>query len=87
MVIAKTNDAHQHLKQQFRNRSIMKRYKAIVVGRPQTSDEGDENETTVIRKRIERHPRLIQKMQVVNEKEAECERDKDAITESSVLDS
>lgn len=57
MVIAKENQAHQNLKNQFQSRTIVKMYSTVVVGKPK--DEGGWNR---IEKPIARHPKDINKM-------------------------
>jgi len=57
MVAAKTDDAHERLKQQFKERTIGKVYLAVCAGEPDL--DGD-----VIDGAIARHPRLRQRMAV-----------------------
>lgn len=58
MVVAKTDDAHELLKQQFKDRTIGKVYSAVCAGEPDL--DGD-----VIDGAIGRHPRVRNRMAVV----------------------
>ena len=57
MVVAKTDEAHERLKQQFKDRTIEKTYHALCVGEPDL--DGD-----VIDGAIGRHPRVRNRMAV-----------------------
>jgi len=72
LVIARTDEIHNQLKDLFMSRNITKKYAAIVVGKPngQTTSNG----SFLINKPIGRHPKDINKMIV-------SEDGKEAITE------
>eukprot|EP01114_Cavostelium_apophysatum_P023956 TRINITY_DN9204_c0_g1_i1.p1 TRINITY_DN9204_c0_g1~~TRINITY_DN9204_c0_g1_i1.p1 ORF type:complete len:384 (+),score=46.24 TRINITY_DN9204_c0_g1_i1:172-1152(+) len=80
MVIARNDVSHKKLKDLFLTRDIVKKYCAIVVGRPKQSVVTSAN-TTIINKKIARHPKDINKM-IVSETEG-----KDSVTEYSVMKS
>jgi 23S rRNA pseudouridine1911/1915/1917 synthase len=68
MLIAKTDEVHAHLKEQFKSRTIKKEYCAVVVGTPKFS-------FGTIDRKLARHPKDINKM-VISDKEG-----KEAITD------
>jgi len=76
MVIAKDNRVHEQLKEQFANRQVLKKYAAVVVGKPK-HDTNDES-PSIIDKAISRHPKDTNKMRV-------SALGKEAITEYRVL--
>ncbi len=61
MVVAKNDQAHQHLSVQFADRKVEKHYLAVVQGRPAAASGSIENH-------LGRHPVNRQKMAVVDEK-------------------
>ena len=69
MVVAKNDQAHQHLSEQFAQRTTQKHYLAVVQGRPSPSNGRIENH-------LGRHPVNRQKMAVVDPK-----RGKPAVTD------
>lgn len=56
IVIAKNNQAHQFLKEQFAAHKVIKKYTTIVLGKPPNKEEN------IIDKPIARHPQDINKM-------------------------
>ncbi|MFC1752620.1 RluA family pseudouridine synthase [Thermoproteota archaeon] len=60
MIIAKTNAAHIHLAEQFKSRTIIKKYYAMIKGDPK-------NDYFIIDKPIGRHPKIRIKRTVVSE--------------------
>jgi len=73
MVIAKDNETHEFLKEQFSSRKVIKKYEAIVIGRPKNN--GGLN---VIDRPIIRHPKDINKMVISIENNPKA---KNAITD------
>ena len=75
MVIAKTNEAHSHLKKQFQERRVKKKYIAMIKGDPKWED-------IVITKPIGRHPKKRNRMTTQKIEDVEM---KDAKTTLKVL--
>eukprot|EP01117_Protostelium_nocturnum_P013441 TRINITY_DN5014_c0_g3_i2.p1 TRINITY_DN5014_c0_g3~~TRINITY_DN5014_c0_g3_i2.p1 ORF type:complete len:476 (-),score=152.95 TRINITY_DN5014_c0_g3_i2:739-2166(-) len=64
MVIARTDEAYESLKKQFQERTMVKKYAAVVCGRPQGWNS---SESVMIDKAICRHPSDINKMVIATQ--------------------
>ena len=81
LVVAKTDDAHQNLSEQFKEHSVKRQYQTMVWGVP-------EQEHGVINAALRRHPVRRKDMSIVeneNPKESEREKGKYAVTHWRVL--
>ena len=81
LVVAKTDDAHQNLSEQFKQHSVKRQYKTMVWGAP-------EKEHGVIKAALRRHPVRRKDMSIVeneNPEESEREKGKYAVTHWRVL--
>ena len=81
LVVAKTDDAHQNLSEQFKEHSVKRQYQTMVWGVP-------EKEHGVINAALRRHPVRRKDMSIVeneNPEESEREKGKYAVTHWRVL--
>ena len=81
LVVAKTNDAHQNLSEQFKEHSVKRQYQTMVWGVP-------EKEHGVVNAALRRHPVRRKDMSIVeneNPEESEREKGKKAVTHWRVL--
>ena len=81
LVIAKTDDAHLHLSNQFKHHSVKRQYQCLVWGVP-------EKEHGVVNAALERHPVRRKNMSIVendNPEESGREKGKHAVTHWRVL--
>ena len=81
LVVAKTDDAHQNLSEQFKEHSVKRQYQTMVWGVP-------EKEHGVINAALRRHPVRRKDMSIVeneNHEESETEKGKYAVTHWRVL--
>ena len=81
LVVAKTDDAHQNLSEQFKEHSVKRQYQTMVWGVP-------EKEHGVINAALRRHPVRRKDMSIVeneNPEESETEKGKYAVTHWRVL--
>ncbi|PRP89014.1 hypothetical protein PROFUN_02292 [Planoprotostelium fungivorum] len=82
MIVARTDEAYNGLKEQFMARTTVKKYGAIVSGKPQGWDEPTRSVT--ISKPLMRHPNDSNKMVIVQNQTKTTEEGKEAVTEYRV---